>query len=198
MISPAKPRLLTADEFHRIGALGVFGAEDRLELHDGVIVDMAPLGNRHILRVVRLGRLFVDAVGDRALVSVQSDMRVSERRSFVPDLALYRPESDAYFLQVGFRAQDALLVIEVADTTLALDSGYKADAYAAAGIPDYWVVDLNGGHLLVHREPTPTGYRIVYRSHRGESVAPLAFPDLAVPVEIAVGPPPTAPESAGS
>ncbi|GIW06936.1 MAG: hypothetical protein KatS3mg060_1741 [Dehalococcoidia bacterium] len=188
MISPAKPRLLTADEFQRMGELGTFCAEDRLELHDGVIVEMAARGKQHMLRLGRIASGFDSGIGQRAFLQAQTDMRVSETQDFVPDLVLYRPESAAYFLEVGFRAQDALLVIEVAESTLALDSGDKARAYAAAGIPDYWVADLNGDRLMVRRDPASDGYRSMVASLRGGTVAPLALPDLALPVEAFLGP----------
>ncbi|MDW8255175.1 MAG: hypothetical protein RMM58_14965 [Chloroflexota bacterium] len=133
----------------------------------------------------------------RAFVQVQSDMRVSATQYFVPNLFLYHPESGVCFLKGRISGAGCPACHRVADMTFALDSGYKASADAAAGVPDYWVADLDAGRPIILRLPAQNGYQSVTRLQRGESIAPLACPDHMLNVEAIAGPSPgsTAPRS---
>ena len=157
----------------------VFGPDDRLELIDGEVFEMAPIGSRHAACVRRLVRSFAQ-LGERAIVSVQDPIELSERSEPQPDVTLLRPADDFYAIAHPAPA-DVLLAVEVADTTLAFDLERKAPLYLAAGISELWVIDVV--REVVH-VATPAGSRVV---RRGESLAPQAFPDLVLEVSAIVG-----------
>lgn len=162
-----------------MGERGVFAPEARLELIDGEIIEMAPIGSRHAGVVNILNRLLVQRVGDRALVSVQNPLNVSDRSVPQPDLALLKPRADGY-ADSHPTVSDVLLVIEVADTTLAFDLGTKVPLYARSGIREVWVVDVNERDVRVHREPSASGYRTSFAVGVGGNVASTALPDVAI------------------
>jgi hypothetical protein len=172
-------RLFTADEFERMARAGVFGEEERLELIDGEIVVMSPIGPGHGMCVSLLNERFVLGVGNRALVWIQSSARMALRSVPQPDLALLRRRS---YREANPTPEDILLVAEVADSSLRYDQTRKLALYASAGIAEYWVVSVEGEWLEVHRSPEGRGYRDSRRLHGGDTIAPLAFPDVAISV----------------
>lgn len=176
----------TLEEWERLGRLGFFSEDDRVELIDGEIVDMAPAGPRHANCVKQLNRLLSRQVGDAAVVSVQDPIRVSEGNQPQPDLALLRPPLDRY-AQVLPAAKDVLLVIEVADTSLVSDRDTKARIYGEAGIPEYWLVDLNADRVVALTRPGAKGYEQSRTAAGGEILAPILVPDVAVPVTQSLG-----------
>ena len=172
-------RLFTADEFERMAEAGVFGPEERLELIDGEIVEMSPVGPGHGASIACLNKRFVLGLGDRAVVWIQSSVVVALRSVPQPDLALLRPRS---YRRANPRPDDILLVVEVADSSLRYDRRRKVRLYAVAGIPEYWVVGVEREWLEVYRTPEGEGYRDVRRVSRGDTIAPLSFPDLLISV----------------
>ena len=170
MATPTRHRF-SLDEWHRMG--DVLGGDARVELIEGEIVEMSPIGARHARCVNRLNRLLVVAVGDRAEVSPQNPVELDERSEPQPDLALLRPDPAADTTPC---AGDVWLVVEVADTSLTFDVNVKAPLYARAGIPTLWIVDLQDRCVEVLTDPSPTGYR-----HRERLVAGdrLVLADLA-------------------
>src|SRR5437016_10007262 len=145
-------KLFTVDEYYRLAAAGILGPEDRVELIDGEIIQMSPIGDRHAGNVNRGTRLFVAAFAARAVVSVQNPLQLDNYTEPEPDIVVLRPRADDYMSKKA-RAEDALLVLEVCDTTLRYDRNIKLPRYAAAGIPEVWIEDLAGDELLVYREP---------------------------------------------
>ena len=172
-------RLFTADEFERMAEAGIFGEEERLELIDGEIVEMTPVGSGHTSCVAGFNKRFVLGVGDRAVVWIQGGARVALRSVPQPDLALLRPRS---YRSANPTPEDILLVVEVADSSLRYDRIRKQRLYALAGIPEYWVASVKGEWVEVYRSPEGESYRDVRRAHRGDTIAPLSFPDLVIPV----------------
>ncbi len=179
-------RKLTVEQFEQMFMSGILDEEERLELIDGEIVQMSPIGGPHIWCVTRLTRLLVFAAGDRAVVQVQSSVRIGEHQEFVPDLVLLRPPTPGDPEEVP-AAPEVLLVVEVADTSMRRDRGVKLPRYARAGVPEVWIVDLQRGHLLVYREPGADGYRRTQTVRRGASIAPLALPDQPIAVDTILG-----------
>ena len=165
----------TVGEYHQMGAAGIFLEDDRVELIEGEIVDMPPVGGPHIAAVNRLNILFTRGL-DEVIVQVQSPIRLDGYSEPEPDLVLLRPEISAY----PAWPRDILLVIEVSDTTLHYDREVKVPLYARVNIPEVWVVDLNGQVILVYRDPSPDGYRTVFTIQGEESVSPQAFPDFTL------------------
>lgn len=172
---------ISAEEYMRMGEAGVFAPEARLELIEGEIIEMAPIGSPHAGTVAILGRLLDRAVGELALLWVQNPLILGERSVPQPDLALLRPRADSYTRSHPV-ATDVLLVVEVADTTLAFDAGTKVPLYARAGIAEAWIVDLQARTLRVFRDPGASGYRTSFAASGDEKVAAVLLPQVAVTV----------------
>src|SRR6266545_978969 len=137
---------------------------------------MAPIGSRHAGAVNALNRLFNRLVDDRAVVAVQNPVIIGERSVPQPDLALLKPRADSYSGAHPTPA-DVLLVVEVADTTLAFDIGTKVPLYACFGIPEAWVVDLQERAVRVFRDPSANGYRQSFTVSGEDSVAAAMLPE---------------------
>ena len=179
-------RRFTVTEYYQLAQAGILTEDDRVELIDGEIIEMTPIGDRHAASVTRAQRLFERAVGDAALVRVRQPVRLGERTEPQPDLALVRSRADFY--AAGHpTAEDVLLLVEVADTSLRFDRDVKVPLYARSGIPEVWLVDLVQETVTVHREPTPNGYRTIQTARRGETLTPSALPDLELAVAAILG-----------
>ena len=170
---PAAPtqRRFTVDEYHRMGEGGVFGEDDRVELLDGHIYDMSPIGSEHAACVDRLTKLFVLHADENAIVRVQSPVRLSEASEPEPDLALLAPRDDNYASRQP-SPDDVLLVVEVADTSLPFDREVKQSLYAQAGIPELWIVNLEADWIEVYRTPQDMEYTAEQRYERDQSISP--------------------------
>ena len=140
---------ITVHDYHRMAEVGLLAPDARVELIEGEIIDMAPIGNDHQSVVDRLTRTLVRAVGDSAIVRVQGSIRLSQWSEPEPDLVLLAPRPDFYRGEFASGA-DTLLVIEVSDTTLRYDRDVKVPLYARHGVPEVWLVDVNCGALLVY------------------------------------------------
>lgn len=174
-------RRFTADEYHRMADAGILSDDDRVELIEGEVLEMEPIGSRHAACVDRLASFFA-AVGDDAIVRIQSPVRLDQRSEPRPDVALLRPDPD-YYADAHPGPDDVLLVVEVAQASLRHDRHRKIPLFAAAGLPEAWLVDPDGGEVAPYRDPSPEGYRSVRRVDGSGVVAPRAFPELEVRVE---------------
>ncbi len=152
-----RPHRLTVDEFYRMADVGLLAADARVELIEGGIVDMAPIGASHAATVNELAKRLILALGDLAIVSIQATLRLSRYSAPQPDLALLRPRSDRYRNDLP-TPDDVLLIIEVSDSTLRFDRGAKASLYARHDIREYWIADLIHGNLLVLSDPRDGTY----------------------------------------
>ncbi len=177
-------RRFTVHDYHRMGEAGLLHEDDRVELIEGELVEMAAIGTRHLTCVNGLTRMLVRGVGDEAIVSVQNPVRLDEHSEPQPDLTVLRMRDDRESLPV---TEDVLLLTEVSDTTLAYDRGVKYPLYARSGIREVWIVDL--GHEVVesHADPSGDGYRRTETARRAETLAPLALTGLALPVDGVLG-----------
>ncbi len=179
----AKPTLhrFTIDEYDRMGHAGIFTEDDRVELIDGEIVEMPPVGDRHAHCVRCAMLLFApSAVAGRITIAVQDPLRLSDLSEPVPDLLVLRPRADSYTRHPT--PSDVLLLIEVADTSVAYDQRVKLPLYAQEGVPEVWLVQLTRGLVTVHREPSPTGYAVALTLRPGERISPIALPDFSLAV----------------
>ena len=173
--------LISAEEYLRMGEGGVFAPDARLELIEGEIIEMAPIGGPHMARVNKLTRLFVERCGGRAIVSVQNPLVIADRSVPQPDLALLRPREDEYARSLP-RASDVLLVVEVADTTLGFDLRTKVPLYARCGVTELWVVDVIEQAVHVFRGAGAKGYGESAILKAGQSAKCLALPEVFVEV----------------
>jgi len=169
-----------------MGRVGILEPSTRVELLDGEVVEMAPIGPAHAAGVNCVARAFSRAVGDRAVVAVQNPVVLTNWTEPQPDVTLLRVRSDGYRLSHP-TPDDVFLAVEVADTTLFTDRNRKIPLYAAAGVREVWLVDVNAGTIEVLRDPAPEGYRHQQTAARGARVACLAFPDIEVAVTDIVG-----------
>lgn len=144
--------LITVDAFHRMGETGILGPTDRVELIDGEIIDMSPIGALHAAIVDVLARHFVRCAGESVFVRCQNPLHLDAISEPEPDIAILRPRADLYTTSHPGPA-DVLLVIEVADTSLAYDLGTKVPLYARHGIPEVWVIDAATRRTRVFRRP---------------------------------------------
>lgn len=165
----------TVEEFHKMGEAGIFSKDERVELIDGEVLKMSPIGWRHMWCVNALNMLLARLAGGRYVVSVQNPLIISEHGEPQPDLVLIRDLPPGRLPTPG----DVLLVVEVSDTTLTYDKNVKLPRYAAAGIPEVWVLKLQNEAIEVHSEPGPDGYRKTVRYARGERVESATISDLA-------------------
>lgn len=169
----------TAEEFHRMAEAGILPEDARVELVEGEIVTMSPVGKRHMAAVKRLmDLLFPLQQARKVLLQVQDPLRLSSESEPQPDLALLSYRENFYRDKVP-EAEDALLVIEVADTSLDYDLTVKLPLYAKAGIPEVWVVDLVRDRVHVFRKPSGEGYGERQTLEEGE----LEVLGLKVPVK---------------
>lgn len=173
-------RRLTVGDFHRMGDAGIFGEDDRVELLEGELVNMAPVNSLHAGTLNRLNGAF-SPLYPRVIVAVQNPLALGATSEVYPDLMLLRPRHDDY-ASSNPGPGDVLLVAEVAHTTLRYDSGTKARLYAQHGVAELWVLAVEEKELLVFREPGLDGYRDTRTLDRGASITPLLLPDFEVRV----------------
>ena len=175
------PRRFDVDDYYRMAAAGILSPEDRVELIEGEIVDMAPIGSEHAATTDILNELVTRAVATaQAQVRVQGPLRLDRRNEPQPDLLLLRPRADRY-RATHPTAADVLLLIEVADSSLAWDCGPKLALYARHGVPEVWIGDLVGRAVEICRGPGPEGYAERRRAMEG-TTTPILVPGLDVDV----------------
>jgi len=160
---------------------GVLRPDERVELLDGQIIDMSPIGPFHGSITKYLNLLFAAAARGRWITQVQDPVHLDDHSEPEPDLALLKPSPDFYRKRHPQPA-DVFLLIEVSDTTLDLDRSEKIPAYGRAGIVEVWIVNLADLTVEVYREPHFTGYGSKAILRAGDQAKPQAFPDVAVDV----------------
>jgi Uma2 family endonuclease len=175
----AARRLFTREEYHRMAEVGILKPSDRVELIRGEIVKKLPAGRRHRAFVDNLTQLLVLRLAGRAIVSVQNGVVLGDDTEPEPDLKILRRRSLSYKEREA-HAEDVLLLIEVADSSLAYDRSTKLALYAESGISEYWVVNGMTESIEIHRRPDRGRYLDVRRVEGVATVTPRAFPDVAL------------------
>jgi len=171
----------SVQDYYRMAETGVLHPDARVELLDGKIIDMSPIGPFHGGVTNYLNQIFTAAAKGRWLMSVQNPVRLGDHSEPQPDLMLLKPAKDFYRRRHPQPA-DVFLLIEISDSTLETDQEDKLPAYGRAGLPEVWLVNLNELTVEVYREPNFTGYASKTILQAGEQAKPLAFPDAAVDV----------------
>ena len=172
----------TVDEFLAMEAAGVLYKSDRVELIDGVIIIMPPIGDSHVSGSNWGTTLFVPPLLGRATVQVSGPIYLNDNTAPRPDITLVRWNAPGSGVTGHATPEDVYLVIEFADTSLAFDQGPKLARYAAAGIPEVWVANLRAWEVTAYGEPSGSEYGRVRTYRVGESISPRAFPDVALAV----------------
>lgn len=179
-------RRFSVEEYHRMTRAGILSEDDRVELIEGEIMEMAPIGSRHAACVDRLNRLFSQRAGEWAIVRVQNPIRLGEHSEPQPDLTLLKPSPD-FYAQDHPGPKDVLLVVEVAETSAEVDREVKVPLYARTGLPEVWLVDLAEELIEVYRKLGLQGYQEVQRLRRGQHLASQALPGLELAVDDVLG-----------
>ena len=164
-----RPYRFAVDEFARMGEAGIFTEDDRVELIDGAVLEMTPIGPPHAWIVGRLTELLVTRLAGRAYVSIQNPIRLDRHTEPQPDLVVARRRRSGYTDRHP-DADDVLLVVEVADSSLRHDRDQKAPRYGRAGIPETWLVDPAVGTVTVCSDPGPDGYARAQVRRRGDGL----------------------------
>jgi Uma2 family endonuclease len=171
----------SVDDYHRMAESGILKEDDRVELIEGEIVEMTPVGSRHAAVVKRLNRSLASLPRDRYLVGVQDPVRVHPYSEPQPDVTVLRARADDYeATHPG--PEDVLLIIEVVDSSEAYDRGVKLRLYSRAGIPEVWLVVLSERTVEVFRRPGPSGYEESNAHRPGDEIAARSVPELLLPV----------------
>ena len=186
MSSPPVTRRFTTAEYYRMVAAGILGEDDRVELVDGRVVQMTPIGPRHAGCVKETTRLLYRVLGDTVIIGVQDPLTLGEGFEPQPDVTVLRRQPEGY-RRSHPGPDDVLLLIEVSDASLEYDRGTKVPLYARAGIAEVWLVDLDGARIEVYRNPAPDGYRDTRAVTHDGTLSPAAFPDITVPVAEVLG-----------
>ena len=174
-------RPFTVAEYDRMVAVGILGKEDRVELIEGEVLKMSPIGDRHMACVDRISALLLPPLLGKAIVRIQGSLSLGDYSKPQPDLILLEYRAD-YYAPKAAVSGDALLVIEVSDSSVRYDRGHKLKVYARHHIREVWIVDLSTDTLVVFRDPNSGGYQLQLTLQPGEAVAPLAFRDLQLSV----------------
>jgi Uma2 family endonuclease len=186
VVAPARYRF-TVDAYHRMGDAGVLTEDTPVELIDGDIIAMSPVGSRHVACVNRLDDLFHERLPrNSVIVQVQSPVVLGEHYEPEPDVAVLRFRAD-YYAEALARPADVLLLVEVADSSLPFDQEVKLPVYARAGIPEVWIADLDGGTIERYTDPTNEGYARSESAGHGTSLAAATLPALVIRVDEALG-----------
>ncbi len=170
--------LITVKVYHKMGEVGIFAHDERVELIEGEVIDMAPIGREHAGTVNKLTNLLAHALHGRAIVAAQNPVVLGDHSEPQPDLAVLRMRED-YYSKAHPGPADILLLIEVADTTVRYDREVKVPLYARHGIPEVWLIDLKERRLEVYHGPVQGEYQHV-DYYRSGQVSPKGFPDIVV------------------
>ncbi len=179
-------RKFNIDEYHSLIESGVLRPEERIELWKGELIDMSPIGKRHIACVNFLLDRLKDLLGKKVIVSVQNPIVLSDQSEPQPDISLLKRRDD-FYRSATATGDDTLLVIEVADTSSRYDRELKLPGYAAAGIKEAWLVDLENDRVEIFSDPSPKGYRLVKILSHGDIAASSILPEIKIDVADLLG-----------
>ena len=176
----AKPQVknfrFTISQYHQMSEAGILSENDKVELINGEIIEMSPIGRRHTACVNRLNSVFSQLLGKKVIVAVQNPILLNNLSEPEPDIALLKPRTDFY--ESGHpQPQDIFLLIEVADSSIEYDRDVKIPLYASSGITEVWLVDIYQQVIIVYRYPSENGYRDIQTLSRGEKLSISAFPE---------------------
>jgi Uma2 family endonuclease len=176
----AKP--ITIDLYQQMGEKGLLTPEDRVQLIEGEILEMPPIGTRHGSVAGRLNKWLSRAVGDEAIVRLDNPLSLGKHSQPQPDLMLLKPRADDYVTSHP-GPEDVLLAVEVSDSTLEFDLGRKWALYARFAVAEYWVIDVNSRYVQVHSDPANGEFRSTAEYGLQDAVSPRAFPRIRIAVK---------------
>ena len=176
------PWRFSVDDYYKMAEAGILTEDERLELLNGEIIEMSPIGSRHARLVDLLTRMLITMLGTRAWVRVQNPLRLNGQAEPEPDLLLLRWRDDEYEYDHP-TPEDVFLLIEVSDSTLDKDRNEKLPMYAQAEIPECWIVNIPEGVVEIYTGPAGDEYLARQVFEAGDGASPSAFPDVSIPVD---------------
>jgi Uma2 family endonuclease len=185
--SGVQRRRFTVEEYHRLAEAGILHEGDRVELIEGEIISMTPIGLRHAACVGRLNRELTLALGRRALLWPQNPVQLFPDTEPQPDVVILRERPDGY-AHAPAEPRDVLLLVEVADTSYRNDRRVKLPLYARSGVPEFWIVDLTHDVVETYRDRRAEDYATTLQVGRGSALTPAAFPDIVIAVDAILPP----------
>ncbi len=180
-ITPVRKHLTDIDEWRKLGEANIFPPESRIELINGEIFEMAPIGFSHAGHLKSINKLFTKLIPDHLFTSVQDPLQLGDLSEPEPDFMLLKPDVDGYKTRHPV-AEDVLLLIEVADSSLNFDQNQKLRLYALHNVPEYWLLNLNDNCLEVYRKPHGEVYAEKTTLYTGENVTLSQLPEISIPV----------------
>ena len=169
--------LLTTQQYHLMHEAGVFQEGDRIELINGEITTMSPIGRKHATCVARLNAILTNRLFGKAIIWPQNSIRLNDNSEPQPDIAILKFRDDFY--EEGLPTpEDILLIIEVADSSIDYDREVKAPLYGLAGIPEMWLFDVNKKEIEGYSQPSANGYKLIRRYDENDTLSILTFPDV--------------------
>ncbi|HEY0069888.1 MAG TPA: Uma2 family endonuclease [Chloroflexia bacterium] len=186
MVVQRTPHRFSVEEYNKMGQIGILSEDDRVELLNGEVVNMAPISVRHAWCVTNLIWQFSQQLRDKVRLHVQNPIQLDFYSELIPDTTLLRRRDYSKDEQHP-GPEDTLLVVEVSDTTLIMDRQVKVPLYAQAGIPEVWIVNLQQDRIEVHSQPVGGAYKTLRRLRRGQSVAIPGFAEAKVKVDDVLG-----------
>lgn len=179
MSAQLERHLFTVEDYYRMASAGILQPHDRVELIEGEIINMSPIGSPHAGCVMCLMNLFVRLLGDKANINSQNPVRLSDLSEPQPDVAVLKPRAD-FYRNAHPTPGDVLLLVEVSDTTLDYDRKTKLPLYANSGIAEYWIIDLNAEAIEIYTEPANGTYMQTQIVKRGENLVLHAAGDITI------------------
>jgi Uma2 family endonuclease len=179
-------RKFTVEDYHRFIEIGIFKPEERLELWEGEFVEISPIGKRHAGVVAGLTAFLNHLFFQKFVIWTQNPIVLNDFSEPQPDVAVLKQRND-FYRQISATAQDVLLTIEVADSTVKYDRDIKFPKYAENGIPEAWLIDLENDRIEIHTQPTKNGYKLVKILHRGDIAESTVFEEIKIAVDDILG-----------
>ena len=162
-------RLINVDEYYRMAEVGILTEHDQVELIHGEIIKKSPIGSKHAAVVDRINNLLKMHLSDQLIIRVQNPVKINDLNEPEPDISLLRFKDD-YYAEKHPEPKDILLVIEVSDTTFSYDKEVKLPLYAAAGIPEFWLINIDKQEIEVHRNPADDVYKNISLHRKGDTL----------------------------
>jgi len=179
-------RKFTVEDYHRFIEMGIFKPEERLELWEGEFVEMSPIEKRHAGIIAGLTAFLNHLFFQKFVVWTQNPIVLNDFSEPQPDVAVLKQRND-FYRTTSATANDVLLTIEVADSTVKYDRDIKFPKYAANGIPEAWLIDLESDRIEIHTQPTKNGYKLVKILHRGDIAESTMFEEIKIAVDDILG-----------
>jgi Uma2 family endonuclease len=170
---------LTVSDYYRMGDAGILHEDSRVELIEGELIDMSPIGSWHAGIVTQLASVLTMAAGTKAIISSQNPIHLNDHCVPQPDLMVLKPRLDFYKSALP-DSSDVLVLIEVADSSIDYDRKTKLPLYARSGVQEFWIIDLNAKRLERYTQPNETGYGQCETLDKTATVSPAALPDVAI------------------